>query len=286
METSVKSTAQTTVQTTAQAPVQVPVHVPVPIPSATILGEIGLRAFKFIFALGTHPEIREVMAKNGYTNEDNAEGWKLIHAAGGGDLTVSSADHSALDAINALDEWDEVGFHKAHAALSRRFPEQSEFLFYELAASQGPTAMLGITKFLDRIDTLEKGRTSATEDADKKSVLELAARGIDASERARLRGLVDVVQNAQNNLLAVTDPTVSREQALGALYAWYTQWTEVAHAVVTERPQQIVLGIAKRRSRTASAAASPVNANAPIANANAPVVNAPAAVVNAPAPNA
>ena len=118
------------------------------------------------------------------------------------------------DAVRALDEWDELGFHKAHAALTRRFPEQAEFIFNDLTAAQGPGAVLAIMKFLDRLDVLEKGTgRDATHDADLKALELLSARGIDATERARLRDLIAVAQSELVMSARCAQPLANRSRA-------------------------------------------------------------------------
>lgn len=245
-------------------------------PSAQALADIGNRAFAFLTALGTQLTIRTVMETHGYTQEDHLEGWRLVLKASGSDVTLGRIEGAAAAALRELDAWDEVGFHKAHAALRRTFSEQADFVFADLAPTQGQAAVLGIVKFLDRLDALEKGRTPETQHADKKAIEALATRGIGVDERAHLRAVVALTQTAPGTSSQIQDIQTTRTQDRIALYAWYAQWTEVARAVVDQRGALIQLGIARRRKTRSTTPEVPVTT--PVAPVLTPVVNGSSAV--------
>lgn len=235
------------------------------IPATDTLVDVPKRAFVFLNAIGTQPSIRAAMFANSYTDADHTEGWDLLRKAAGGEFSIEHLEIGpSAAAVKALDAADEVLLHRAHAVLVRGFASQVEFLFQDLAPTQGPAAVLGVLKFLDRLDVLEKGRKGSEAD-DKKAVDALATRGIDAAERARLRKLVDEAQKA--GPVPAPDPNAvqsdeEHEKNLAALYAWYASWTEIAQAVITNRRDRILLGIAKRRKSERVTAPSPVPAPA------------------------
>lgn len=93
----------------------------------------------------------------------------------------------------------------------------------------------------------------------------MAARGIDATERQRLRDLVTVAQGAglPTSAESAFVDTTQRAASLAALQAWYADWAETAKAVVHRRDYLVMLGLAKRRGgkkdlELAPSATSPV----------------------------
>jgi hypothetical protein len=266
-----------------------PINVPADLPSAHTLNEVPTRAFVFIHALGTNTDIRKRMNAHGYTQEDHLEGWRLLEQVSNIRKAGSALAHvAATDALTELDQWDELGFHKAHAALVYRFPVQAQFVFEDLAPTQGPAAILGVITFLDRLDQLESGvGRDATKDADKQALELLAKRGIDGAERARLRALVTVAQSEPQTPAQVTtakEIVDARTTSLGALYAWYSEWTEIAREVITKRADRISLGIAKRRTaESGSDDADPEAPTVPEAPV-VPVVSAPEPIVTPVSP--
>jgi len=238
-------------------------------PSRQTLGEIPQRAFQFLRALGTHPEIRHVVKEHGYTQACHEEGWKLLLAASGSRFDLGDAPRMSTKAGEAIDElatWCPTGFHLTHAALMRKFPDQCAFLFQELAPAQGPESVLAVAKFLDRLDVLDNGTDpdrKETVDADKKAVESLSTRDLSRDERARLRKLVEIVQSEPMIPRAVVKAeavTEANTADLIALYAWYNEWTEVARTVVTARQDKILLGIAHRRNGASEEADPPAAA--------------------------
>lgn len=221
--------------------------------SPATLNDIPRRAFAFLNTLGTQISVRATLNDHGYTEEDHTEGWRLLHqASGSSSVTAATNVAPAAAAIRELDGSDEVIFHKAHAALTRKFPEQADFVFADLAPSAGPTAVLGVVKFLDRLDVLEKGDARPeTKDVDKAAIDTLTARGVGPDERARLRKLTELAQSSPIIPSLTSAKTAEAEAAhmndLKELYAWYAQWTEVARAVVTRRADLILLGMARRK---------------------------------------
>jgi hypothetical protein len=206
------------------------------------------RAILFLRAIATDQGIRSAMFCAGYNDLEQAEGWRLVHAASGysepESTTNDAADTAVRQAIADLDNWDESGFRRAHAALERLHPEQDAFVFNGLEASRGPTAVLGVAKFLDRLDTLEKGS-----EAERAAIATLTQRGITPVVRQQLRELITVAQTANPVQPRPVNPTTEAEQqSLEALFAWYKDWSETARAVIRRRDQLILLGLAKRKS--------------------------------------
>jgi hypothetical protein len=204
------------------------------------------RTLPFLRAIATNQQIRFAMAGAGYGDAEQAEGWQLLLGATGyaAQKLGLDADAAARQAITELDNWDESGYRRIHAALERLHPEQDAFVFAGLEASRGPTAVLGVAKLLDRLDQLEKGS-----EADRAAVATLEKRGINAKTREHLRHLVAVAQAAKP-MDQPADPPVNdvQQKALESLNAWHRDWSETARAVIRRRDHLILMGLAKRRS--------------------------------------
>ena len=215
--------------------------------SQRTLEETPQRVLRFLRAAANRPFIRGKLNEYGFTNEDQAEGWRLLHAASGFGAEAAPAldDGGVRAAIDALDEWDEDGFRLARAALVRRHPEQAERVFHDLEATRGAGAVIGVQRFLERLDELEAGT-----EADRAALATLATRGIDATERERLAGLLAVAQSApevtlpdEEELEAARD---AQREKLEALRAWFMEWSETARSVIKRKDHLISLGLARR----------------------------------------
>lgn len=205
------------------------------------------RALPFLRAIATNQQIRFAMANAGYNDAEQAEGWQLLLASTGyaAQKLGLNADAAARQAITELDDWDESGYRRIHAALERLHPEQDAVLFAGLEASRGPSAVLGIAKLLDRLDLMEKGS-----EGERAAIATLGKRGINSKLRQHLRSLVAIAQAAKPMDLPTEAPIPdSQQQALEALYAWHRDWSETARAVIRRRDHLILMGLAKRRSR-------------------------------------
>lgn len=258
------------------------------------------RTLSFLRAIATNRQIRVAMSNVGYTDAEQSEGWRLLLAATGyaTSRTAPEADVAARQAIAELDDWDEPGFRRIHAALERLHPEQDAAVFAGIEATRGAGAVVGIAKLLDRLEQLEKGS-----EADRAAMATLEKRGIDTKQREHLRDLVAVAQAAK----PVEQPTVEavseqQQVALEALSAWLRDWSETARAVIRRRDLLVLMGLAKRRSKKDDSeeeeavvevpgqvpATTPVGAVPPVVPAVIPVTNAAstAAVASAGAASA
>lgn len=195
------------------------------------------------------------MAEVGYTAADHDEGWDLLHRAAGyrRDESTVIINNPSADALAELDAWDEKGFMLARAALERRHPAQAAFVFEGLEASTGGEAVIGVRTFLERLTALAEDPARAeTRDADAAALATLAARGIDAAERARLAELVRVASTAAPTDIPVIDDA-DADAALVELYAWYREWSRTARVVIKSRRMLIYLGLATAKRRAPDA---------------------------------
>lgn len=233
------------------------------LPSRQTLEATHGRTAQFLKAVGTNPSIRAQLEAHGYTEEDHAEGWRLLLAASGyqGALPTlfGPQNAGAREAMMQVDAWDEPAHRILRATLRRRFPEQAEFLLAGLAPATGMESVAGVAILLDRFDELESGKNRKSTHKQDLAALELlAGRGIGPEKRKELRALIAKAQ--QGEAARQNDPAReqtqaekarSHEEALLALRHWFEEWSEIARAVVTRRDYLIQLGLARRRVRSA-----------------------------------
>jgi len=232
------------------------------LPSDTVLNETPAHGLKFMGAMSTNAYIRAVLDRRGYSDAHHERGWTLVLRASGyrgPPATTARSAPEAAAAIVTLDAWDEPNFRVAGAALATEFPDQYTFLFQDLEPQTGPGAVVSITTFLDRLDTLQNGKDrKATRKADEAALAKLSDRGITAEERTRLRGLLTVALGSPNADSAPpsikADPKAEAEQRAAKIELWtfYAEWSEIARADIKRRDYLIQLGMAKRKVRAKS----------------------------------
>jgi len=252
-----------------------------------------VRVLTFLKAVGTSASIRASIAARGYRREDHMEGWKLLHAVSGyQDPEAPDDDTSVRDAIQQLDEWDEGGFQIVAATLKHRFPEQASFLLKGLKPATGAAAVLGVKQLLDRLDALETGEgRSATRETAQAALAILAQRGIDSTQRQRLRDLIKVAESAPEISLPDAQSAAKADAAhvkrLMALRAWFEEWSSITRVAIKRRDYLIRLGLARRHPKspepTTSAQANSAHMGTAAANLAAASGNATAGIANATA---
>lgn len=221
-----------------------------------VLEEAPARVTKFLQGLGAVPMIRTLLAEAGMTDEDIAEGRKLLleclaePRTAAADLDTDQA-RAQRAAVGELDQWDEQGFARYGATLRRHFPSAYDYVFGTLKASSGAESVNGVAMFLARIDALESGsdpQRAAFKKDDAKAVALLARRGLTKAERQRLKKLVDLALGPTAPLDALAPPdNDARLRKLGNLRGWFDEWAETARAVVKKRAYLIRLGLASRK---------------------------------------
>lgn len=219
-------------------------------PSLTTLERTFDRMPRFLRAIAAYAAIAELLARRGLTQEAIREGWDLFYRATGIDRMppISGAAGPAAEAIVELDAWDEGGLRLVGSALKRSFPDQYDFVLNGLESTSGVQAVIGVRRLLERLDALEGSPDrEATRAQDHAALAKVAARGIDAAERARLWQLVRTAQATAP--APAYDPAAAeaaRREALIELHAWYEEWAEVARVVITKQSHLIHLGLANR----------------------------------------
>ncbi len=222
-----------------------------------VLEEAPTRVTRFLQGLGAVPMIRTLLAGAGMTDEDIAEGRKLLleclaePRAAAADLDTNQA-RAQRAAAAEIDQWDEQGFARYGATLRRDFPSANEYVFGDLKASTGAESVNGVATFLARIDALESGsdpQRAAFKKDDAKAVALLARLGLTKAERQRAEEARRCRARPIAPLEVLPPPDDdARLRKLGALRGWFDEWAETARAVVKKRAYLIRLGLASRKS--------------------------------------
>lgn len=229
-------------------------------PSRQALERAFERMPRFLRAVGRIPRVASALERVGYTHEVHTQGWGLLHTAAGyrGGAAAASAPNPGAAALAELDDWDERGFAIARAVLDWSHPEQAAFVFAGLKASRGAEAVVGVKRFLDRLDALAVGAERVeTREADQAALADLATAGIDQAERQRLRALVEQVEAIAPTpsaaaLAAHAQSEAAAERAMFELHAWYGRWSALARIAVTRKRDRIALGVSSATQRTAA----------------------------------
>lgn len=199
-----------------------------------------VRAIKLLRGIGGSIVIRSILLPLGFTRADLEEGWSLLRDAcslgAGYEEEPNSAE--AADAVRVLDAWDEQALVLVGATLTHRYPRQAGFLLAGLAPHEGPEAIVGVAKLLDRLDALENDpHREESRDDDHAALDLLAKRGITKDERGRLRALVRIVQRSAG--VVDTDSRTAEGNDLARLVrlrAWYDEWSQICRVAV-RRPE-------------------------------------------------
>lgn len=205
------------------------------------IGEKAGRVLRFFLGLRDRRVVAQ-LARHGFTRDDLAEGWKLLQAVTGSKLDAFSDTEKDPAALNALDEWENKWFPIAEATLTRRYPEVREWMFRNLAQTEGPPVIVSVATFLQRLDLLSKpkkdGGCGPTGAAARKL---LETRGIDAHAIHEAEALLDRLQTtaspdeALEAYEAEVDDSAAYAEAETALWAWYLEWSTIARRVIKTR---------------------------------------------------
>ncbi len=202
------------------------------------------RSLKFLTA-STEPPIAKLLMSRGFDNEEREEGWALLDLATGRHLSLSPGQGNFLAQYNTdigqLDDWENIWFDVAEAALKRKAPTIYERIFENLSKSSGIEVILTTRTFISRIETL-KGDSSEEAQA---AVALLRKRGLKDEVIAEAAALVSKLETVEieDEPADNTVAKAAREKALKDLWAWFLDWSKTARTVVKNGNYRIMLGL-------------------------------------------
>ena len=203
------------------------------------------RTTKFLTASGEVP-IATLLAQRGFSEEDRQEGWALLDAATGRHLAMPEISGTFQtqynQVLNKLDEWENVWFDVADAALGRVAKSAHAKLFQNLSKATGGAVLLTVKSFVGRLREIQGDESEEMQQA----AAVLAKRGLNEACIAEAEGLVAEIENAQPPADPPTDTTalkIAREQATATMWAWFLDWSKTACTVVKNRNYHVMLGL-------------------------------------------
>jgi hypothetical protein len=222
-------------------------------PNAVTLKRTPERALHFLIVLAQRPALRRALAGVGFTEAEAAEGMRLISRLTLPDAAVVEPDatspaHAAAEARLAADA--RALFKRGRAALERAVPDLAAELFGDLPA--GTPGTLTIIHLYQRLRALQQDTRPLAVKAN--AVLE--ARGLGRAHLDAMKASLDVVMRlapqaagAGQTPAMAPPPLESHAERLLAVYLWFREWSEAAHATFTKRQDLIALGLAKPQRR-------------------------------------
>jgi hypothetical protein len=201
-----------------------------------------------------HPEVAEVLAAHGLTDEALDEGWRLLRALTENRVPTHRGQPArSPELVAALDEWENRWLPIAEASLTRHEPDVSQWLFENLSRQSGPEVILSVHLFTTRVRQLEQGVDTLGDAAPRARAL-LAARGLTEDELAFAEGQLARLGNIATKSMPLPDaPTREDQQAAeDAMWAWYLEWSAVARATIRDGNLLRVLGFNPNRRRASA----------------------------------
>ncbi|HSC87188.1 MAG TPA: hypothetical protein VLC09_07960 [Polyangiaceae bacterium] len=186
------------------------------------------------------PEVIGALEPHGFGPHVVSEGFeslrRLATARGPAPTPVERLPN--LSQVEELQSW----FLVARRVLGRRHPEVAVALLSNLRRRRGIQVHPLLRVFFERLDRLEAGDPIYGPRASEARAA-LAARGLDARERARCRRLLD-------DALAMRPPrspdaaqSEREREALDELWRWYLEWSAIARLAVVSPNARRALGL-------------------------------------------
>jgi hypothetical protein len=241
-------------------------------PSRQTLDRLPARVLTFLLAVGFTPAIRAALLPRGYDRTEHARGWAMLRAvdpslddaAAWEPATALREDAHSAAVRNALERLATFGRENlavVDATLRHRAPAAHAFLFAGALADIDDAAWsLALRHFEDRLVALAahaEGRTSPgplpslaqiTADEAREASALIARRGVTAEARATIVALIDVAHRYGPTTPPAPPAHADPDAALVSLYAWFSEWSAIAHRAIRRRDQLVSLGLATRRA--------------------------------------
>lgn len=217
-----------------------------------------MRALRFLRGVAMSSEIAFALEERGYGAAEQEEGWRLLRASYpySRGFRARETERSELE----IQAWAETEYRILKAAVTRRHPAVAEVLFAELrpGTKERMRAVAQVLHLLEGLDQLEHGLPAASVDAP--AVLALVAqRGLTPSKRNKLRAAIQQPLPAPQPDVELREKlrVAAREAGLKAqleLYAFLSEWSEVARVAIGRRDLLVRLGLASRQRKPKLAA--------------------------------
>jgi hypothetical protein len=213
------------------------------------------RGHKFFRTLARNGLLRSALFNRGLTTEELRHGWELFSAALGPGRETPQMKLAPMQTANAgarLEAWDAPTYAATQATLEHRTPAACAYLMHGLTHDDGPSAVIAVEHFLDRVVALRAGTAPSVSLAEGA----LAVRLLE--ERKIMSGAIESelrewIAQAKFGVEPVfpppADAAAAAETAFIEYRNWLNEWREIARTTFTQRRHLIALGLAARRDR-------------------------------------
>ncbi|MBI2391161.1 MAG: hypothetical protein HYV09_16345 [Deltaproteobacteria bacterium] len=188
------------------------------------------RILRFLVALRDDAVSAPLVAA-GFGDDDLEEGWALLRRLS--PPSVAGIEPEPVDpvgpAFERLEAWARRYIRLLEPAIERKHPALHAGLFGRLPALSGPTVVLAVDAFLDRVTELPKKRPNGL--LARKL---LARRGLTDDELTDARRLVRTVQGFPRERPGKPRTIPDYAAAEREAWAWYLEWSTVARAVISD----------------------------------------------------
>jgi hypothetical protein len=218
------------------------------------LESIPSRALDFLRGAGRNLAIFAALQQRGYDKLVHQQGWVFLQETG---RTVLASPGKEMDpavaaAVARADVLDGDLIKVLTAAWKHRYPEQLKFVVGDMKPSTGMEAVLNCRTIDLGLRAVENGpERASTRQQDAAALAILAQRGLGPSERKELTAVVEMATSTPETLPPTPEQLAAEDEAyvraLGDLWVWYDEWSEIARVVVKRRDRLILLGLAHRK---------------------------------------
>jgi hypothetical protein len=211
------------------------------------VGQKAERVLKLLLGL-RNGKIAGALVAHGFTDEDLAEGWALLQKITRTKLdSVLEGPTSDPSARVLLDRWENKWFPIAQATLQRRAPEVKEWMFQNIAQSEGAAMVLSVSVFLKRWEDLAKSKEAGGYGPGGKEAREmLEQRGFKQAVIDEARALLERLRVI--GPLKIEEQSPSFEEAEKELWGWYLEWSKILRIALQDRKLLRQLGFLKPSS--------------------------------------
>jgi len=115
----------------------------------------AVRMLEFLMGLGNR-RVQAALAAFGLTQQHVRQGHQLLQAATQATLAPQKAPRSKT--TKRLDQFENLWFPIVRATLATHFPHVGEWLFHNLAQTDGLDVVVSVGTFVRRLDALASGR--------------------------------------------------------------------------------------------------------------------------------
>ena len=203
------------------------------------IGQKAERVLEFLLAL-RNPRIAGPLTQHGFKQVDLDEGWQLLRSITRTQLDGVPAEVSVdSDALRALDQWENKWFVIAAATLERRAPAVHEWMFRNLAQTEGIGVVVSVGTFLERWNLLDKDEPEGgLGTAGKEAKKLLQSRGLTKETLDNARALLKKlgkIDKSMPDVEKVSAENTEFEAMERALWAWYLEWSAIARQAISQR---------------------------------------------------